>query len=46
MYLGMVYISWGNVYRIDLLFFSGHSFNVIAFLSPINADGAVKFLLF
>lgn len=27
-------------------FYSGHSFNFIAFLSPISADGAVKFLLF
>lgn len=24
-------------------FFSGHSFKFIAFLSPVNADGAVKF---
>lgn len=45
MYSGMVYVSWESVYKL-IPFFSGHWFKFVSFLSPGNADGAVKFLLF
>lgn len=42
---GVVYVSWERVSKLTC-FFSGHAFNFVTFLSPINVDGAVKFLLF